>query len=137
MVFESNKIKDKDEEKNNNLWEDIVKSVSDEEDKELEEIENKPHTKEELKNLIKLRVHKQLIVELNNKKIDLNSNNQDEEKRKKIKDLVEETFAKILSSYGDLGFTRYESQEIVGEILDDALGLGQLEKILRIRILMK
>lgn len=136
-MFESNKIKDKDEEKNNNLWEDIVKSVSDEEDKELEEIENKPHTKEELKNLIKLRVHKQLIVELNNKKIDLNSNNQDEEKRKKIKDLVEETFAKILSSYGDLGFTRYESQEIVGEILDDALGLGQLEKILRIRILMK
>ncbi|MDR0675971.1 MAG: Flp pilus assembly complex ATPase component TadA, partial [Elusimicrobiota bacterium] len=117
------------EEKKSNLWKGLLDSVSEEEN--LNEVEIRPQTKDELRKSIKLRVHKQLIIELNNKKIDINNSEENLEKQQKIKEMVEETAAKILSGYGDLGFTRQESQEIVGEILDDALGLGPLEKILR------
>jgi pilus assembly protein CpaF len=126
--IDNNSSNNKDEEKGT-IWKDIMDSVS--EDKNIDEIEIKPQTKEELKSSIKSKVHKQLIIELNNKKIDINNSEESPEKQQKIKALVEETAAKILSGYGDLGFTRHESQEIVGEILDDALGLGPLEKILR------
>ncbi len=118
------------EEENGKIWKGLVNSISETEN-EAEEIELKPQTKEELRATVKAKVHKQLIIELNNKKIDINNENDNPEKQKKIKALVEETAAQILSSFGDIGFNRQESKEIVGEILDDALGLGPLEKILR------
>lgn len=120
-----------DEKKENGkIWRGIIDSISDVENN-VDEIELKPQTKEELRLSVKEKVHKQLIIELNNKKIDINNDSDNPEKQKKIKVLVEETAAQILSSFGDIGFNRQESQEIVGEILDDALGLGPLEKILR------
>jgi Flp pilus assembly CpaF family ATPase/MinD-like ATPase involved in chromosome partitioning or flagellar assembly len=120
----------KDVEEKGTIWKGLLDSVS-ENSSDINEFETKPQTKEALRTSIKSKIHKELITELNNKKIDLNSADDDPMKQIKLKQLVEETASKILSSFGDLGFTRQESQEIVGEILDDSLGLGPLEKILR------
>ena len=133
MLSNEDLEQNKDVEEKGTIWKDILESVS-ENSSDIDELELKPQTKSELKRSIKTKIHKELIKELNNKKIDLNEtsgSDGDPMKQMKLKQLVEETAAKILSSFGDLGFTRHESQEIVAEILDDSLGLGPLEKILR------
>ncbi len=131
LVGETAKVEsDKSVDDKGNLWKDLLGTVA-EENSALNPDEILPQTKEDLKQSIKKKVHKQLITELNNKKIDLNSVDDDPMKQVRLKQLVEETAAKILSSFGDLGFTRQENHELVSEIMDDSLGLGPLEKILR------
>jgi len=122
--------KDKETDDKTSVWKDMIDSSS-EGSSNINEQEFKPLTKADLKKTIKSRVHKELITELNNKKVDLNAASEDPAKQARLRQIVEETAAKILSGFGDLGFTRQESQELVSEILDDALGLGPLEKILR------
>ncbi|MCP4481812.1 MAG: Flp pilus assembly complex ATPase component [bacterium] len=114
--------------KKSKSWRDLIQPVSEDEASNEDFI---PQTKESLKVNIKSKLHKQLIKEMSDRKVDLNSANDDPRKQVQLKQMVEGTAAKILSSFGDLGFTRQESQQIVGDIIDDALGLGPLEKLLR------
>jgi pilus assembly protein CpaF len=111
------------------LWKDLLDTVSDDGTNAGNDVA--AQTKANLKESIKQKVHKQLISELSDKKVDLTAGDDDPIKQLQLKQIVEETVARILSSYGDLGFTRQENQDIVADILDDALGLGPLEKILR------
>ncbi|MFC1485354.1 ATPase, T2SS/T4P/T4SS family, partial [bacterium] len=130
-MIDKDKTITKEEEESKKRWQDLLVTETEEGEEESAMEDLLPQSKEELKQTIKAKVHRRLIEELNNKKIDLNAANDDPKKQVKLKQLVEETASKILSNYGDLGFTRQENHDIVGEILDDALGLGPLEKILR------
>lgn len=88
-------------------------------------------TKEQQRQQMKSQVHKQMIEELNTKKIDLNAGDEDPKKAAELRKVVEQTANKILNSYGNTGFSRQETQDILKEIMDDALGLGPLEDLLR------
>jgi pilus assembly protein CpaF len=113
------------------IWKDIVSKVT--ETGASPEIgkESGAVNREEFKRDIKAQIHKKMIQELNMKKIDLNSTAGDIKKEQELRKVVEQTLNRILANIGDTGFSRQENQDIIKEILDDALGLGPLEEFLR------
>lgn len=88
-------------------------------------------TKEQQRQQMKAQVHKQMIDELNTKKIDLSAGDEDPQKAAELRKIVEQTANAILNRFGNTGFSRQETQDILKEIMDDALGLGPLEDLLR------
>ncbi|MFH1714783.1 MAG: ATPase, T2SS/T4P/T4SS family [Elusimicrobiota bacterium] len=119
------------------MWSNILAQIKEPEAAKVEvhgttaqDKESNIKEKEEKRLGIKTRVHKQMIEELNSRRIDLSAAERDPKKAKELRNIVEESASRILSSIGTAGFTRQENQVIIQEILDDALGLGPLEDIL-------
>ncbi|MFC1546755.1 ATPase, T2SS/T4P/T4SS family [bacterium] len=113
------------------IWKDILSKVKELQVSEGEGVTETAQTKEQIRNSIKARVHKQMVQELNNRKIDLNAGQDDPKRQNELFNIVEQTALRILGSLGDTGFSRQENQDIVREIMDDSLGLGPLEELLR------
>ncbi len=85
---------------------------------------------DEKRNQLKQKIHRQLIEEMNLQKIDLNQLS-DEAQKEDIHRTVEKTVSIILSNQMDVQLSRNERQELVNEIVDEALGLGAIEDLLK------
>lgn len=86
--------------------------------------------REKLINKIKKKVHESLIDHLDLRKLDTETGNDPE----KVKLLREETFrviVELIDEFGSALTSRDERRRIAKEILDEALGLGPLEDLLR------
>ncbi|MCK4532163.1 CpaF family protein [bacterium] len=87
----------------------------------IREKEEKKHT------ALKQKIHQQLIKRLDVRKIDLISS----AKNQQVKTIVEKTATFILSTEIDVDtMSRQEREEIIAEIVDEALGLGPLEALM-------
>ena len=78
---------------------------------------------------LKSRIHKELIADLGARNIDAGAFS-DPNKAKEIKEMARKTVQDILSRQAT-DLTREEREQLVGEILDEALGLGCIEKFLK------
>jgi len=78
---------------------------------------------------LKLRIHKKLVAELGAKKIDLKEFS-DVANAGEIKEITLKTIQSILSRQ-EVELSREDREQIAGEILDEALGLGCIEKFLK------
>lgn len=86
--------------------------------------------RDKLINLVKNKVHAGLIDRLDLRKLDVETGNDPE----KIKLLREQTFKAIVELLDEVGTAivlREERQKIAKEILDEALGLGPLEDLIK------
>jgi len=79
---------------------------------------------------LKQRVHKELVERLDLKKMDL-SFGSDAAKDTHLRQKVERTVNAILSDEKNLGLIVKDYKELIKEIVDEALGLGPLEDLLR------
>lgn len=77
--------------------------------------------------LFKLQIHSELIEEMDLKK-DL-TKAKDEASKKELRKKTEVTIARLVDLRGQ-NFSREERNEVIGHILDEALGLGVLEQLL-------
>jgi Flp pilus assembly CpaF family ATPase/MinD-like ATPase involved in chromosome partitioning or flagellar assembly len=81
-------------------------------------------------NQIKQRIHRELVEELNIRRIDLDTQG-DPAKERQLRTNVESTVNALISKMRDLVQTRDEREQLVKELVDEALGLGPLEELLR------
>ena len=82
---------------------------------------------EKKRNQLKQKIHKQLISRLDVRKIDLISN----AKNQQVRTIVEKTASFILSTEIDVdSMSRQEREKLIGEIVDEALGLGPIESLM-------
>ncbi|MBN1822793.1 MAG: Flp pilus assembly complex ATPase component TadA [Endomicrobiales bacterium] len=78
---------------------------------------------------LKQKVHGQLLSELSSRKVDLSANS-DPSRRQALREAVKKTIQDLLARDAD-GVAREERENFVEEMLDEALGLGCLEKLLK------
>ncbi len=82
---------------------------------------------EKKRTALKQKIHQQLIKRLDVRKIDLISS----AKNQQVKIIVEKTATFILSTEIDVdSMSRQEREELIAEIVDEALGLGPLEALM-------
>ena len=92
-----------------------------------EEEKIKKEEEEASRNELKQKIHKQLIKRLDVRKIDFISN----AKSQQVKMIVERAAALILSTEIDVdSMSRQEREDLIAEIVDEALGLGPLEALM-------
>ncbi len=96
-------------------------------DKLSEEEIIKKGKEEAIRNELKQKIHKQLIKRLDVRKIDFIT----DAKNQQVKMIVERAAALILSTEIDVDtMSRQEREELIAEIVDEALGLGPLEALM-------
>jgi pilus assembly protein CpaF len=78
----------------------------------------------------KQEIHSELVEELNVRKIDLDTKG-DPIREKQLRTNVESTVNSLIGKHKDLVLTREERERLVKELVDEALGLGPLEELLR------
>src|SRR5438477_9402292 len=81
-------------------------------------------------NLIKQQLHVDLVEELNVRRIDLDTKG-DPMRERQLRTNVESTVNALIGKEKDLGLAREEREQLVKELVDEALGLGPLEELLR------
>jgi len=78
---------------------------------------------------LKQRIHRDLVEELNIRRIDLDTKG-DAVKERQLRTNVESTVNSLLGKERDLVLGRDERERLVKELVDEALGLGPLEELL-------
>jgi len=81
-------------------------------------------------NTLKQSLHRQLVEEINSRRIDLDTKG-DPLKERQLRTNVETIVNTLISRDNSLVMTREERERLVKELVDEALGLGPLEEILR------
>ncbi|OGS23307.1 MAG: hypothetical protein A2252_09505 [Elusimicrobia bacterium RIFOXYA2_FULL_39_19] len=79
---------------------------------------------------LKNRIHKRLLAEFDLKKLELKGS-ADIEKQQQVKKLTQEKIEQLLADEGKNIGSREERTQIVNQLLDEILGLGALEALLR------
>jgi len=77
----------------------------------------------------KQAIHRQLVDELNIRRIDLDTKG-DLAKERQLRTNVESTVNALISKENDLTLNREDRERLVKELVDEALGLGPLEELL-------
>ncbi|MCX5781188.1 MAG: ATPase, T2SS/T4P/T4SS family [Elusimicrobia bacterium] len=78
---------------------------------------------------LKLKIHRELLAEFGAKKIDIKEFS-DKNKSAQIREMTRKTIQEIIARQ-EVSLSREERERIVNEIIDEALGLGCLEKFLK------
>jgi len=81
-------------------------------------------------NQMKQQFHRELVEELNVRRIDLDTKG-DPMRERQLRTNVESTVNALIAKEKDLGLAREEREQLVKELVDEALGLGPLEELLR------
>lgn len=81
------------------------------------------------KTLLKLKIHKRLVKELNLKNDDIEEAKNDPQKDQKLKNDVRAGISRILEQEAR-GIGTNERRQVIKEVMDEALGLGPLEELL-------
>ena len=81
-------------------------------------------------NQMKQRIHHDLVEELNVRRIDLDTKG-DPLRERQLRTSVESTVNGLISKETELALAREEREQLVKELVDEALGLGPLEELLR------
>jgi len=81
-------------------------------------------------NQVKQNLHRELVEELNVRRIDLDTKG-DPMRERQLRTNVESTVNSLIGKEKDLGLSREEREQLVKELVDEALGLGPLEELLR------
>ncbi len=79
---------------------------------------------------LKQQIHAKLVEELNVRRIDLDTKG-DQVRERQLRTNVESTVNALISQEKDLTLVREERETLVRELVDEALGLGPLEELLR------
>ena len=85
--------------------------------------------KQKRSNEFKQRIHRELVEELNIRRIDLDTKG-DLARERQLRTNVESTVNAIIGKEKDLTLSREERERLVKELVDEALGLGPLEELL-------
>ncbi len=80
-------------------------------------------------NTFKQRMHRELVEELNIRRIDLDTKG-DPARERQLRTNVESTVNALISKEKEVGQGREERERLVKELVDEALGLGPLEELL-------
>ena len=80
-------------------------------------------------NRLKEQIHKELIREMDLKK-DLTNSHGDVEKEKQLRSKTQQTVTSLVDRHGK-NLQREERSEVIKQVLDEALGLGPLEELLK------
>lgn len=86
--------------------------------------------KNTLWNQTKQQLHRDLVEELNLRRIDLDTKG-DPVRERQLRTSVENTVNALIGKEQTLTLTREEREQLVKELVDEALGLGPLEELLR------
>ncbi len=78
----------------------------------------------------KQALHRELVEELNLRRIDLDTKG-DPVRERQLKTSVESTVNGLIGKQKELTLTREDREQLVKELVDEALGLGPLEELLR------
>ena len=81
-------------------------------------------------NQMKQHLHRELVEELNVRRIDLDTKG-DPLRERQLRTSVESTVNALIGKEKDLDLAREEREQLVKEMVDEALGLGPLEELLR------
>jgi Flp pilus assembly CpaF family ATPase/MinD-like ATPase involved in chromosome partitioning or flagellar assembly len=81
-------------------------------------------------NRIKQQIHRDLVEELNIRRIDLDTKG-DPVRERQLRTNVESTVNALVGKDKELALSRDERDRLVKELVDEALGLGPLEELLR------
>ena len=81
-------------------------------------------------NKLKQQIHRELVEELNVRRIDLDTKG-DPVRERQLRTNVESTVNALIGKEKELTLTRDEREQLVKELVDEALGLGPLEELLR------
>jgi len=81
-------------------------------------------------NKLKQQIHRELVEELNVRRIDLDTKG-DPVRERQLRTNVESTVNSLIGKEKDLALAREEREMLVKELVDEALGLGPLEELLR------
>jgi Flp pilus assembly CpaF family ATPase/MinD-like ATPase involved in chromosome partitioning or flagellar assembly len=81
-------------------------------------------------NSIKQQLHRDLVEELNVRRVDLDTKG-DPVRERQLRTNVESTVNALISKEKELALAREEREQLVKELVDEALGLGPLEELLR------
>src|SRR4029077_2202817 len=81
-------------------------------------------------NQMKQHLHRELVDELNVRRIDLDTKG-DPMRERQLRTSVESTVNALIGKEKDLALEREERENLVKELVDEALGLGPLEELLR------
>jgi Flp pilus assembly CpaF family ATPase len=79
---------------------------------------------------LKQTLHRELVEELNIRRIDLDTKG-DPTKERQLRTNVESTVNALIGKQKDISLARDERENLVRELVDEALGLGPLEELLR------
>jgi pilus assembly protein CpaF len=80
-------------------------------------------------NVTKQQLHRELVEELNVRRIDLDTKG-DLARERQLRSNVESTVNALIGKEKDLVLTREDRERLVKELVDEALGLGPLEELL-------
>lgn len=80
-------------------------------------------------NTFKQHIHRELVEELNIRRIDLDTKG-DPTRERQLRTNVESTVNELISKEKDANLSREEREGLVKELVDEALGLGPLEELL-------
>lgn len=80
-------------------------------------------------NNLKIQIHKELIITMNMKKDSMSSKN-NPNKEKELKDTTKKVIVELTDKLAQ-NLSRNERSQIIQEVLDEALGLGPLETLLK------
>ncbi len=81
-------------------------------------------------NQLKQNLHRELVEELNVRRIDLDTKG-DPMRERQLRTNVESTVNALIGKEKDLTLAREEREQLVKELVDEALGLGPVEELLR------
>ncbi len=81
-------------------------------------------------NKTKTRLHRDLVEEMNIRRIDLDTKG-DPVRERQLRTHVESTVNALIGKEKDLPLAREEREQLARELVDEALGLGPLEELLR------
>ncbi|MDD5687006.1 MAG: ATPase, T2SS/T4P/T4SS family [Elusimicrobia bacterium] len=79
---------------------------------------------------LKMRVYNKLVEEMKERKMELTPSN-DKQKMTEMRQIIQKAIEKILDAEGEELTSRIDRTRIVTEVLDQSLGLGPLEDLLR------
>lgn len=100
------------------------------EDNDQNNIKNKQLMDDKIDRL-KLLIQERLISEMDLKRLNFKEAGNNLEKGKEIKQKIKEMVERLLNEEGGFVTDRQQREKIILELLDDILGLGPLEKLLR------
>jgi len=92
-------------------------------------VDNIVHEKRKHWDETKQRIHRDLVEELNIRRIDLDTKG-DLVRERQLRTNVESTVNSLIGKEKDLPLNREERERLVKELVDEALGLGPLEELL-------